>query len=209
LIGYWPLHEDSGSTAYDFSGNNYDGTVSGVTKGTTGLLGTTCYNFDGSDDYVDLGSNPFSNNEAITFSCWVYVDTDASHKFLDIGNERYHVGYKHRGSTGYEFRMYDGSNHLLEYSTNIDQWIHITTVFDGDGQYLYINGSQVASATGTGWTDAEGDWWLGTDYQGEATLNGKLWDVRIYNRGLSSSEIQALYNVVNNQGSLTTSTKSS
>ena len=50
LVGWWPLNEYSGSTAYDLSGNDNHGSLnSGVTQGVAGKGGLTSYSFDGSD----------------------------------------------------------------------------------------------------------------------------------------------------------------
>ena len=47
-LAWWKLDEGSGTTAYDSSGNSYDGTIVGATWGSGGL------SFDGTNDYVDL-----------------------------------------------------------------------------------------------------------------------------------------------------------
>jgi hypothetical protein len=52
LVGYWPLQEDSGGTAFDFSGVGNHLAVNGAAPGRAGLLGTTAYSFDGSGDIV-------------------------------------------------------------------------------------------------------------------------------------------------------------
>ena len=49
---YWKLDEGSGDTAYDSSGNGYDGTIYGAIW-TTGYSGYAL-DFDGVNDYVDF-----------------------------------------------------------------------------------------------------------------------------------------------------------
>ena len=52
---YWKFDEGSGNTAYDSSGNGYDGTIYGATWTTDTPSGTGyALNFDGLDDYVDF-----------------------------------------------------------------------------------------------------------------------------------------------------------
>lgn len=80
LIGYWPLNETSGSTAYDHSGDENHGTINdggdSTLTGATGLLGQNCYVFDGSNDYVNLQSNSFLGGvRDFTFSAWVYLES--------------------------------------------------------------------------------------------------------------------------------------
>ena len=56
LVGYWSFDETSG-TLYDYSGYNNNGTsYGGVTYGVQGKVGNAL-SFDGSDDYIDCGSD--------------------------------------------------------------------------------------------------------------------------------------------------------
>jgi hypothetical protein len=50
--GYWKFDEGSGNTAFDSSGNDYDGTIYGASW-TTGYSGYAL-DFDGTDDYITL-----------------------------------------------------------------------------------------------------------------------------------------------------------
>jgi hypothetical protein len=52
LVGWWPMDDITGGKTQDFSGNNYDGTVGGTTKGEGQVDGAL--NFDGEDDYVSI-----------------------------------------------------------------------------------------------------------------------------------------------------------
>jgi hypothetical protein len=57
LIGYWPLWEQAGNVAYDWSGRGHNGTHVGVTLGQPGIGdGRYCPFFDGINDYVDIFS---------------------------------------------------------------------------------------------------------------------------------------------------------
>src|SRR3989338_5343069 len=54
LVGYWTFDEGAGTTANDSSGNNNTGTLTNGPTWTTGKIGQAL-NFDGVNDYVDLG----------------------------------------------------------------------------------------------------------------------------------------------------------
>jgi hypothetical protein len=54
LVGYWNFDEGSGSIAHDSSGNGNDGNIYSASW-TTGVSGSAL-NYDGLDDYVDIGS---------------------------------------------------------------------------------------------------------------------------------------------------------
>ncbi len=58
LIAYWNFDEGNGTTAHDYSGNGYDGTIHGATW-TTGYS-SFALNFNGADSYVNL--DPHSVN---------------------------------------------------------------------------------------------------------------------------------------------------
>ena len=57
LVAYWPMDENSGTTIYDETVNNNDGTVNGAVW-TIGKSGSGL-NFDGIDDYIEI---PFSQS---------------------------------------------------------------------------------------------------------------------------------------------------
>ena len=53
LVGHWKLDEGSGTTAYDSSGNGFDGTLVGDTKWVAGKYGAAV-EVDGNGDYVEI-----------------------------------------------------------------------------------------------------------------------------------------------------------
>ena len=57
MIGYWPLDEGGGSTAYDATPQGYDGTLTGDTAWTSGALGQSL-TFDGSGDSLEFMTTP-------------------------------------------------------------------------------------------------------------------------------------------------------
>jgi len=66
-IAYWPLNEASGGTAEDISGNNFDGSYTGVDLGQTGIGdGNTAPYFDGSNDFLNVWSTGFRDRFALT-----------------------------------------------------------------------------------------------------------------------------------------------
>ena len=81
------------------------------------------------------------------------------------------------------------------------KWVFLTGVYKGSALSLYINGQLENSAAASGNPyDAITDLYFGADPSdngscfGRAQLNGKLDDVRIYNRALSATEVKQLYN---------------
>src|SRR3989344_4377479 len=69
LVGCWNF-DGSYTKVPDCSGKNKTGTITGATK-TSGKIGQAL-NFDGGDDYVDIGTGPTVVN---SISFWTYPET--------------------------------------------------------------------------------------------------------------------------------------
>ena len=69
LIGYWPMGDEAGTVAVDYSGNGYNGVYTGVTLGQEGIGdGLTCTLFDGTGDFMQppAGFRSAFNNQELT-----------------------------------------------------------------------------------------------------------------------------------------------
>lgn len=207
-IGCWPLHEDSGSTAYDISGTN-DGTYNGPTLGQEGILNTSSASFDGTDDYVNVGNTFSVANSSFSVSMWVYPRSVSG--FRPVA--------KRKNASGGGFLMYwnDGQSDFVWWvdgdlvdtkSLTTDEWNHFVGVYDNsDGSLIfYRNGNEVNSGTSSGLSTDDGEFEIGRD-AGYANADALIGDVRIYDIALTQSEIQTLYDVVASQGSWTSNVK--
>ena len=78
-------------------------------------------------------------------------------------------------------------------SLELNQWQHVVGTADGTNCRLYINANLIVtdgcSGTGSGTTR------IGEHSAGGRAFNGLIDDVRIYDRALSASEIERLYNM--------------
>jgi len=70
LSHHWKLDETSGSTAFDSVGGGFDGTTTGATINQTGQIGKAYY-FDGSGDYVTVGTSMLPDTADFTYSAWI------------------------------------------------------------------------------------------------------------------------------------------
>ena len=71
-------------------------------------------------------------------------------------------------------------------------WVHLAATYDGANQRLFVNGTQVASAAQTGaLTATTNALRLGGSSTMGQYFNGVIDEVRIYNRALSQTQIQA------------------
>lgn len=214
LVGYWSFDDARGSTATDFSPNNNAGTLTNMDQATdwvSGRLGTAL-DFDGNNTFVNVPDDDSLDPQSSSFSFSLWFKADAISDFL-VGK-----GNKGSGDVGYGIffetgniraRTSDGSNKASESVSFNDtsQWHHLVMVIDRTNNVVkgYLDG------TNNGWTaggggasnnslssfggiNATDDLKIGSRTDGSLNFNGKIDEVRIYNRALSASEVKDLYN---------------
>jgi len=218
LVGYWTFDEGSGSVVYDYSGSNATGSWSGTRAGTSGYysagkVGSWAGNFDGSTDYVSLPNTPyFTKDSPFTLSAWVYFHSDDDWPSI-LGTAPDSSPWPgiwfqiYPGGTGY-FNIGDDAGNDIVTETNaglsINTWYHVVATYDGsgfkNGMILYVDGSIPAQTKTNDGSPlgiiSQRNWRIGTDTNTipDGYFSGLIDDVRIYNRALSASEIQAMYN---------------
>ena len=196
LVGYWPLHD---SSATDYSGNSNHGNLNGgVTTGVAGKGGLQAMSFDGSDDYISLEA--FDAFSSFTFTAWVKpeaVDTDSKFNNIIIRPWVNNDCGMHITDAGvWGAYIYDGATHEAEGSPpETDEWIFICATWDGSKLKIWEDGIESGSVQVTGMSQGGNNTAIGYDNSGTGTryFNGEISNVRVYNRALPQSEIQALY----------------
>ncbi|MEX1013751.1 MAG: LamG-like jellyroll fold domain-containing protein [Candidatus Paceibacterota bacterium] len=202
LVGHWKMDETEGNTAYDYAESN-NGIISGaVTTSTDSCVVGGCLDFDGTDDYVTLGNvDSIKNNSVGTISLWVNPQkTDLSFALGWHGNTSNYMRLEIRGDSYVRWLTEVGNvgnSFSSEAISPIGQWTHITIKQDGINVRMFINGKLQ--------TDTGNDTWFGTHptlnlfFAHELSWNGymyegKIDDVRIYDRALADSEVRTIYN---------------
>ena len=144
--------------------------------------------FDGSSDYIQLDT-PFSYTNH-TIAAWVYSESADSTIFdnRDVNDDGIRLIHASNGSMFYQLNASDLS---ISFSTN--GWYFVTGTYDGTTQKLYIDGSQVGS-TSTSQTISVStyDSKIGNSTYENNYFNGNLANVAIWNRALSSDEINSV-----------------
>ena len=199
LIGYWTLDEGAGQTAQDASGNGHQGTISGATWTMGKVRGAL--DFDGSNDYVNVGALPFNSFSSFTHSAWFKANT--LNEYRRIISTQYSGGDDIRlwvdGRTLY-YSLDDGTVSQVTTSfSDSSSWHHVAGTFDGSKIRLYLDGIEVGTPANDTFNFAGTN---GTTYIGKQVgssdssihFAGLIDDVRIYNRALSDAEIQTLFN---------------
>lgn len=193
--------------ATDSWGSN-DGTVSGATSGASGVGGTTCYSFDGTDDYIDFSGLGWGDTP-LTISLWQYADSWSTGTgyggedqlvFFGDGSPQFEL-FQDDGS--FTWRYWDGSSAYGIAGAEqppVGQWNHIVATFSTAGTWeLYYNGVQVATATDDVSPNISGTGnQIGRTPSGNRYYSGDIDEVRIYDRALTQAEVWSLYNIGRN-----------
>lgn len=200
LVGWWPLHEWSGR-ANDLSGNDNHGTVNGPAQGVAGVGGLTAYSFNGSSDEINVGA-PSNSNNIYSASWWIRPrsvgDSDSDQIITFEGaNGNLYMEAQITGDTNtLAVATNDSGNNFPTVSATVanKEWSHWSFVYNGSSQFLYRNGEVVdTNKTDNNGTATVGNY-IGSNGGGQY-FDGVISDVRVYNRALSPSEIQHLYEI--------------
>ncbi|MEM9414030.1 MAG: LamG-like jellyroll fold domain-containing protein, partial [Planctomycetota bacterium] len=233
LVGHWTLSEGTGNTLADQTINTNNatpGTAPGSTPtwtagpgaSVTGGVAEHALDFDGSDDYVTVGTpQALQPQSQLTLAAWVNVD-----QFNDLGavmswvhdsgaNESgYALGTLANGHLYFALKTDNGSGGggitYLETDSAVraGQWNHVTATYDGAMMTLYINGQVVASTAKTGdldWThpgtgnDDGLEFGRFHDNDEAYYFDGQAADLRIYDRALDPAEVAAQHQALPNQ----------
>lgn len=221
LVGYWPLNENSSSTAYDRSGQENHGSLNGdVTQGATGILGTTAYDFDGNDDDVEAGATHYGiadgTASSFTIIAWCYWDgsTDTIQGIYQSpsdpsgtpGNPPYGMNLAQSGNDKLSVLIQDLSNNANIVSDPDpfpqNEWVLATATYDGNVARVFVNATEKQATTinvsiydTTGLSLPRGHTFGSWKRQDNRYWTGRLADVRVYDHALTQQEIQYLYNV--------------
>jgi len=212
LVAYWKLDDGVGNIATDATGN-YDGTLNGASW-TDGIIGGALQ-FDGSNDYVNCGTGPTPTTEDLTLAWWMVDNYGSWCTILDksagSSSRGYNIllrpsgedsplrfrigGWQAYGGWGGECRVPQGA-----YSDGT--WVHVACTYDSatDTATIYINGEVAengsynpkvgAASHCDGVNNPDEVLYIGG---GQESFGGIVDDVRIYDRALSTDEINQLY----------------
>lgn len=213
LVGYWAFNDGSGTTAADSSGNGYNITLSGGVTWTTGIIAGAA-SASGSKQYGKTPSINLTGTSAVTVTAWV------NRTYSTVGGHTLFEDSANFNSSTTGFGLYpddDTCKGLMvgEHGNagyNIDcyaqptsgVWHHIAAVFDksqaaSNEVSVYVDGvlqTPTQHYLSSDNTNAFGNnvmYFFSRGGSSEFT-SGTIDDLRLYNRALSGSEIEQIYN---------------
>lgn len=197
----------------DSSGNGNNGTPQNVSY-TSDRFGNlkSCVNFanSNSNSQIDLGTS--INPTQFTLSIWLN-QTNFTKTGFNIPISKYYNsnGFEIQAAASMTLIVPNGTtwSAMLDTSSRyLNKWYHVVATFNGRYAKLYINGEEkkcLISPANTTYSDSlyQPSYSSGTNHLlvGNRPLDksynfhyeGDIDDIRIYNRALDSTEIQALY----------------
>ena len=197
------------ASASDETGS-YNGTASNVDFNVQGKYGFAG-KFNGSSSYITTPSVIPTNN--FSFSFWINMNsfpgssTNQQIFTQNENNNRWYIAVYESG----KIQAWNGSGTFTTSSSviNLNQWHNVVyTASNSAGKKIYVDGTEVLSNadtndnTGT----ASGNLFIGFGkwYANSLYLDGKLDQVRIFNKTISAAEVTKLYNEVQCAATITT-----
>lgn len=196
---------DNTTQAYDYSGNNNNGSIlSAVYNSTGGILGRGSFIFNGSGNITTPDSNTLDiNRTSFTLNAWIYP-TNASEAYIIFkGTDTTNFNYYLRRNFDSGIRCAygnstTGSGILTAGNATLNTWTLVTCVFDRSQMRLftYINGALSSNSAVLTVEPEPGSTvlQLGARYTNQK-FSGELSETIIFNRALSAGEVSALYNI--------------
>jgi|11BtaG_2_1085332.scaffolds.fasta_scaffold10392_4 hypothetical protein len=185
----------------------FSGFVQPASGGGGAFANTLSGSFDGTDDYLDLGTASALNpTSSLTVSAW--VKTDSHTNTPGVYDVIYSSSKDSSGSNGgialannqnkWKCYFYSGTTwYAVESDNNVvdGQWYHLASTWDGTTAKLYVNGSVQTSTASissiTYFTAVSAK--VGSYFTGNY-LNGLIDEVSLFDSALSASDVTAIYN---------------
>ncbi len=179
----------------------------------------THWSWGSGGDEIFIPYNSSFNSQNLSVSVWVYrTSAGYSNQNLTIIN-RFQFGYNNPNGQTWQVLTQPSSNFIIQTQVikasninnqqslvntgtnlNLNNWVHIVLTFDGTSCKQYINGVLSDTQPANGLTlNTAGNSGISIGVSDQANghwgpFDGKIDDIRVYNRALSQSEITYLAN---------------
>jgi hypothetical protein len=199
LVAYYPFNNN----ANDESGNGNNGTVNGAVL-TADRFGNpeSAYDFNGTTNYISIPhSSTLNLTGSYSFSVWIYQRTAVPHglRIIDKSTGGSCNGWNldtYDNSTGRRIRMDIACPWVISNTLrSLNEWQHIVVTINGSYVKFYLNGQPDGSGSVGSTPTNSLAVYIGSAHPAPSyCFDGYIDDIRIYNRVLSATEVQTLYN---------------
>ena len=202
---YLPFKEGSGSTAYDYSGQGNDGTITGATYKKI-VDGGYALEQDVAD-YVTMTPGFITSGVPFTIMSWINITSSTTHSSGQwIHGFRSDIQFFTRvlestdatNPDKVECYVLSGSTTTRSYSDSTfpyGEWVHLAFVCNGTNVKMYINTILQSDIVNNGYPNSvnTGNSNLGAANNDTAGMAGMFGNTILMERALSLAEIQAIY----------------
>jgi hypothetical protein len=213
LVGYWTFDGSATNwrtnTTADLSGNGNTGTLVGMSTSSSpvaGKIGQALYftGTPGSYSAIRMGNKSAFEPAQFTISAWINSGTDQSTAIVSKGagdSAGSGYGLYYYSNNSFQFRLDGAPITSANNSLPLNKWNHVTATYDGQQMVIYINGSsaatpvaKVGATVSSSYEFAVGDraLYAWPDPSNTPFINGRIDDVRVYNRALTAGEVKQL-----------------
>ncbi|MEM7164110.1 MAG: LamG-like jellyroll fold domain-containing protein [Planctomycetota bacterium] len=209
LVHHFPFDMGSGAVARNYGTVGGDAAIDGAQWSTTTATGSgQSLRFTG-DDAVRLGNLDLPGDQ-LTIAMWIRADQlslfDArliSKATGTAGNDHYWMVSMFGSELRFRLKTTNGDTSTLISSgagITTNNWVHVTAVYDGQQMLLYRNGAIIGQVAKSGAvaTNVGVPASIGNQPQGGKTFSGRLDDIRIYDRALTTAQVGELFNPSDN-----------
>jgi len=212
FISYWAFDETEGTTTTDLGSNQYDGTLLGPIWNSG--INNNALEFDGVNDLVDCGSGAGLDmgTDDWSVAAWVKMGSNQNSypTILAKGaTSSTNAGYWfYISGSKIKFSISDGSQRISTYSETVNitdnNWHHIAVTINRAGNAVfYVDGNtagtyDVSSFSGKHISNPTRILTIGAAGSSTTYVNGKLDEIQIYRRILTSDDVAALAGIVPN-----------
>lgn len=198
LLAYG-FNEESGTTSADLSGNNSPATLVGGVTWTSAAVSGNAVALNGSTGYVSVANAGLSGG-SFTASAWVFLTRNNMFQTVIEALEPSSNGWELDLESGGRLSLW--SNNTLRFTTAaavpLNTWTYLTLRRSGATWEVFINGSKQpeTGTDATTFTFGACPFSVGVDADIGCTsglngfLQGRVDEVRVYNRALTDAEIQ-------------------
>ena len=210
LVGHWTLNEGTGTTISDSSLTNTTGYLTNAPTWTTGVVGRALQ-FDGSTSHASMGDvNSVEGISNLTVAAWIYPNLTNTRGIIvakDESGQRSWYLSKSDTSANNTIRFAVGAADAFAYTTTsvlTGAWTHVAATYSPNEPtnsriLIYINGvvetpssylaPQIIVPATTSFLQIGSRQFTGS----RQFFNGRIDDVRIYDRAISADEVKQLY----------------
>jgi hypothetical protein len=188
-------YSGSGTNWNDLTSNNIDGTLTNGPTYSSDNNGVLV--FDGTDDYVDIGSFSGAINGGFTFESWIYPTGNSTGYFFSAGAKGLYISQGSGSTLGNFIWHYGTGTYSTTATIPLNAWSHVTCVCDttNNDVSIYVNGSLQDKLPGNSVTQNV------TRLFGSSSVSdnfaGKVSQVRLYNVRLAHHTILNNYHASN------------